>query len=245
MGITYNPRTITDGLVLCLDAGNPKSYPGSGTTWTDLSGNGNNGTLVNGPTYSSSNGGNFNFDETGTNEYVSTSISNFFTSYSQQITMEAWVYIPSSATWSNGYYGNIFTRGNFSGSHGLWRSSTNNRVLFYCRQLDPFDAQNSFADISRDTWYQLVGVWDAGTKIYVNGELIDSDSASFTGETQNNENEAYGGWGSFKIGQNSGAAGAGGNYFTGNQAAHKIYNRALTPQEIKQNFNATRSRFSI
>jgi hypothetical protein len=40
MGIAYNPRTITDGLVLCLDAANSKSYPGSGTTWTDLSGNG-------------------------------------------------------------------------------------------------------------------------------------------------------------------------------------------------------------
>jgi hypothetical protein len=44
MAISYNPRTITDGLVLCLDAGNSKSYPGSGTTWTDLSGNGNTGT---------------------------------------------------------------------------------------------------------------------------------------------------------------------------------------------------------
>jgi hypothetical protein len=45
MAISYNPRIVTDGLVLALDAGNPKSYPGSGTTWTDLSGNGNNGTL--------------------------------------------------------------------------------------------------------------------------------------------------------------------------------------------------------
>jgi hypothetical protein len=62
MGIAYNPRTITDGLVLCLDAANPKSYPGSGTTWTDLSGNGNNGTLVNGVGYSGDNlGGNISF----------------------------------------------------------------------------------------------------------------------------------------------------------------------------------------
>ena len=45
MGIAYNPRIVTDGLVLALDAGNTKSYPGSGTTWTDLSGQGNNGTL--------------------------------------------------------------------------------------------------------------------------------------------------------------------------------------------------------
>jgi hypothetical protein len=59
---------VTDGLVLHLDAGNPASYPGSGTTWTDLSGNNNNGTLINGPTYSSDNGGSIVFD--GVNDYV-------------------------------------------------------------------------------------------------------------------------------------------------------------------------------
>ena len=53
MALAHSPRIITDGLVLCLDAGNTKSYPGSGTAWSDLSGQGNNGTLTNGPTYSS------------------------------------------------------------------------------------------------------------------------------------------------------------------------------------------------
>ena len=53
---------ITSGLILNLDAGNVASYPGSGTTWTDLSGNGNNGTLINGPTFNSSNGGSILFD---------------------------------------------------------------------------------------------------------------------------------------------------------------------------------------
>jgi uncharacterized delta-60 repeat protein len=67
MGISYNPRIVTDGLVLALDAANPKSYPGSGTTWTDLSGNGNTGTLTNGPTYSSANGGSIAFD--GVDDY--------------------------------------------------------------------------------------------------------------------------------------------------------------------------------
>jgi len=68
MSVNYNPRTVTDGLVLCLDAGNRKSYPGSGTVWTDLSGRGNTGTLTNGPTYSSANGGSIVFD--GSNDYV-------------------------------------------------------------------------------------------------------------------------------------------------------------------------------
>ena len=71
MAINYSPKIIRDGLVLCLDAANPKSYPGTGTAWTDLSGSGNNGTLVNGPVYSSANGGSIDFD--GSNDYSSLS----------------------------------------------------------------------------------------------------------------------------------------------------------------------------
>ena len=58
----YMPDIVRDGLVLNLDAGEPSSYPGTGTAWTDLSGNGNTGTLTNGPTYSSANGGSIVFD---------------------------------------------------------------------------------------------------------------------------------------------------------------------------------------
>ena len=237
MGIGYGPRVVTDGLVLALDAGDTNSYPGSGTTWSDLSGQGNNGTLTNmdGANLDSANGGSFTFD--GTNEYVSANITSFFTSYSQQITMEAWVYIPTSATWSNGYYGNIFTRGYYDGSHGLWRTPNNNQVAFYCRQAVTFAAVASLATITRDTWYQLVGVWTgSGTQLYVNGELVDSDSGSL-GDTENNV--------PFEIGRNTAASGAGGNFFTGNQAGCKIYNRALTASEIQQNFNALRGRFGI
>ena len=53
MATSYSPKIITDGLVLCLDAGDGKSYSGSGTAWTDRSGNDNHGTLVNGPTFNS------------------------------------------------------------------------------------------------------------------------------------------------------------------------------------------------
>jgi hypothetical protein len=68
MALAHSPQISLNGLVLCLDAGNSKSYPGSGTVWTDLSGRGNTGTLTNGPTFNSDNGGSIVFD--GTNDYI-------------------------------------------------------------------------------------------------------------------------------------------------------------------------------
>ena len=67
MALHHSPRIVTSGLVLALDAADRNSYPGSGTTWTDLSGNANNGTLTNGPTFNSANGGSIVFD--GTNDF--------------------------------------------------------------------------------------------------------------------------------------------------------------------------------
>ena len=68
MGLTHSPRIVTDGLVLCLDAANAQSYPGTGTTWTDRSTSGNNETLTNGPTFDSANRGAIVFD--GSNDRV-------------------------------------------------------------------------------------------------------------------------------------------------------------------------------
>src|SRR5210317_1199914 len=75
MALAHSPKIVTDGLVLCLDAGNTKSYPGSGTTWTDLSGNGNNGSLVNGVGYNSGNLGSLSFD--GVNDKVTINASSY------------------------------------------------------------------------------------------------------------------------------------------------------------------------
>ena len=73
MGINYNPKIVTDGLVLCYDAANDRSYPNTGTTWTDLAGS-NNGTLTNGPTFDTTNGGSIVFD--GTNDRISIPIGD-------------------------------------------------------------------------------------------------------------------------------------------------------------------------
>ena len=97
MAAASGPNVVEDALVLALDAGNTKSYPGSGTTWTDTVG-GNTGTLTNGPTYNPDNGGAIVFD--GTNDYVTIPDSEDLEFGSGDFTIEAYIYptgVPSSA----------------------------------------------------------------------------------------------------------------------------------------------------
>jgi len=108
MGLTHSPSITTDGLVLCLDAGNVRSYPKSGTVWSDLSGNGNDGTLINGPTFSSSNCGSLAFD--AVNDYVN--VGNMGITV-QTYTVLGWIYKTTTfvnngaAIISGGYGGDI------------------------------------------------------------------------------------------------------------------------------------------
>jgi formylglycine-generating enzyme required for sulfatase activity len=96
---TISSGIVTDGLVLWLDAGITSSYPTSGTTWTDLSGNKNNGTLTNGPTYNNSNGGNIVFD--GVNDFVILPPNTFGDIGSQDFSVEFWII--KTGTNSNDY----------------------------------------------------------------------------------------------------------------------------------------------
>ena len=90
MALFHSPSIVTSGLVMYLDAANIKSYSGAGTSWTDLSGNGNNGVLTNGPTYSAANGGGIVFD--GVNDLVACPVI----AGSPNVTISAWVYRTSS-----------------------------------------------------------------------------------------------------------------------------------------------------
>ena len=125
MGLSHSPKIVTNGLVLCLDAGNTKSYPGSGTAWNNLSSTSNNGTLTNGPTYDSTNGGSLIFD--GTNDYIqSGSFSNLLTA---DITVETWIYLTAA---SSDWVRIIGTGGNGGNrTFGLWYSSSST-LLWQC-----------------------------------------------------------------------------------------------------------------
>ena len=229
---TTYPKIVTDGLVLNLDAGQQNSYPGSGTTWTDLSGRGNTGTLTNGPTYSSANGGSIVFD--GVDDYVDlTSTIQFDTS---DFSICGWFRSNSGNTsfkqiWNSGYAG-----GNPDVEIGLL--TITNTLYFYIRGSGGGgDIVNTSYSVDDNVWrYFSVTKTSSLISLYVNGSLIGSTSGSFTSDVDSAGVIP-------RIG--NGLNNINNRFFKGSIPQVSIYNRALTAAEVSQNFNALRSRYGI
>ena len=238
MAIFYNPRIVTDSLVLALDAANTKSYPGSGTAWTDLSGRGNTGTLTNGPTYSTENGGSIVFD--GTNDWVDLGTATSL-GFSSVRTISCWVKVSAIASqgtvlgmWD--LVGGVNQRTfalyvDFSTSKfvSIWSpDGVNDGTVLY-------DTTN----VQLNTWYNLVCIFRSGVReLWKNGVLVSSLSQATT-YTSASTNRL--GMGAIP-GRSSDTPGG---FLNGNVANTQIYNRALSATEISQNFNALRSRYGI
>ena len=220
------PRIVTDGLVLNLDAGRQNSYGGSGTTWRDLSGRGNNGTLVNTPTYSSSNGGSFNF--IGTNQYITVPASTDWNFGLNNFAIDLWIY-PTSYSSGNPTILQIPPY-NSSSPSGilLYLTSGGNLSLYTNTQY----SSNVIAPLNR--WTHCVYTRLSGILNYYAQTVAGSTANLSTFSITNSQ--------SLKIGAdlqyNT-------DYFRGNISAVKIYNRALSAAEISQNFQATRGRYGI
>ena len=219
MGFYRGPYTVTDGLVLCLDAANSKSYPGTGTTWGDLSGNGNNGTLVNSPTYSSANGGTFNFDET--NDYVL--VNNTAILPTAAYTKIA-VFRPESST------SNIISGGS-DGQHAFWMGGTS--TTLQAGHNGNWDTVTySPGDMLNQWWIGAVTFNTVtGWVLYLNGQQVNTNASTTT----------FVGGNVVRIAAYNNAS----NLFDGDIAIAMIYNRVLSAQEILQNYNATKSRFGL
>jgi hypothetical protein len=228
-----SPPIVTSGLVLNLDAANTKSYPRSGTIWRDLSGNNNSGSLINGPTFSSQNGGSIVFD--GTNDYVSVPVSMTLSSH----TIISWVY--------------------FNSLNKDWipiiefQSGSSNRAHYYVQgDLNPFQIRgfganwtpDSFIDnstwvnsnlttVQSNKWYMLTGRLDGSLgDTYINTE---KSKATKTGISYNN------------IGMTAifNARTLNSLYNSGIVGSILVYSRALSDTEIQQNYNAQKSRFNL
>ena len=228
MGAAAGPDIIENGLVLCLDAGNKDSYPSAGTAWTDLAGS-NNGTLTNGPTFNSANGGSIVFD--GTNDEVQLSGTNLSLN---QMTISCWNY--STNYNQNGFMFEKTTNGNVNTQYSLFFNN-NNTIYFRTANLTSYDTtlNTNTGGVLNNQWNNVVAVYDGAFKhIYINGILKLSVGCSGT-VLQNNTGIAL-------IGRH----GIPSNYaFNGRIAQTQIYNRALTPAEILQNYNATKGRFLL
>jgi len=219
MALAHSPRIITDGLVLCLDAGNTKSYPGSGTTWTDLSGNGNNGTLENGVGFDGSNGGSLSFD--GVNDRVS--VTNTIPSLSN-FTIELFM---KTSTLDNSQ--DIF----FDQFSSLRFEIVNNKYRIHLGNGSSwaFTDHVGSTTLSLNTWHQTVWTWNGSSSIlYLNGNQ----------DSLRTYSSASSGTGVITLGQHTPNTF---NNWNGNIGNVKIYNRALIASEIQQNYNALKSRF--
>lgn len=227
MALSHSPRIITDGLVLCLDAANSKSYPGSGTTWTDLSGNGNNGTLINGVGYDSSSGGSLVFD--GVDDYA----SGVITLGTTNVSVNCWVNI---STTSN--KGAFFKIGGGATGYALGvgnntMDNNGNEIIGLFPGVRWFDTNTNYGT----GWKYATLVLNSSSvpSIYLNSVLI----GSYSGTNPNTPTGFY------YVGRNFGDEPGGARAFNGNIAKVSIYNRALTSQEIQQNYLATKSRFGL
>ena len=238
MGIAYNPRIVTDGLVLALDAGNTKSYPGSGTTWTDLSGNGNNGSLVNGVGFDGDNGGSLSFD--GVDDKVTINASSYTNLSSGNFTISSWFYIPTSVDTTNLYYW-LIAIGTSAGSSGtwylrVWRSGIAPGCLFTrINNVVLLGTDGNLNASYPGDYYKASGRWtyftfveNSGTSYYyMNG--VQTGSASTPTIPSGNNYITIGGVG-----------GVPNNRFSN----FSLYNRALTASEVQQNYNALKGRYT-
>jgi hypothetical protein len=229
MSFVHSPKIVTDGLVLALDAGNTKSYPGSGTTWFDKSGNANNGTLTNGPTFSSANGGSIVFD--GVDDFASTPNTITLT----QATFISWVNQNGS---QSTYTGILLSRISDATATGLGSSygitPTTNQLGYLWNGAVNTYAWNSGLIIPTSAWCMVaISVSSTSATAYL------CQSSGITSATNTVSHSSVSN--KFDVGRDP----YGGRFFKGNIAQSLIYNRALSAAEVQQNFNALRGRFGI
>jgi len=215
---------VTTGLVLNLDAGNPASYPGTGTTWTDLSGNGNNGTLagIPNPSYSATNGGSLSFPHAG---YVTLGDPASLRFGTGNFTIEFWLRINSLA-----YGGNdsitFFSKGS-AVLEGFWTQQT---LSTWLSGVNTFYGTNNW---NINTWYHITlskvsGVYTIYRNSISYGQVTNTSNISSTGVA----------W--WIGGRTDGALN-----WDGLISIARMYNVGLTATEISQNFNALRGRYGI
>lgn len=226
MAISRGPRIVKDGLVLALDAADRNSYPGSGNTWYDLSGNNKNFTIYNNPSFLQQNGGLLQFD-TSFNTYIHINDAEMAT-HLEYFTFSATVY-PTNSTFM------LFCRGG-GGYAFTTRSTTMRYTNFGVRDNDLTIGAFNTNQLNHLTWRINGGIYEN----FINGIKISSKDISADSKSQSDYNDVVIGMVTNTADQIRSGVG-----FTGNLYNLKYYNRALSDAEIQQNYNTTKGRFNL
>lgn len=231
MALSHSPSIVTNGLVFCLDAGNTKSYVGSGTTWRDISTTRNNGTLVNTPTYSSTSGGYLGFASASSQYATATDLGSLTRWTVETIVRFTAAYNTKVA---------MVVGNQYNGASSLnFTIGTNNAPTNYNIAVGFFDgAWRSTTGVAyaQNTWIHIIGTYDGSVvRQFTNGTQV--DSLNYVGTPSSG--------GEIRINRRWDDIVSSGNLFDTNIAMVRIYNRTLTASEISQNFNALRGRFGI
>ena len=223
MGLGHSPSIVMDGLVFSVDAGNSRCYSGNGSSAFGLV-SGIGGTLINGVGFTSSNNGSFIFD--GANDYINVG-NNSALGITNNITIITYFkYTSFDKQWQS-----IVVKGD--NSYRLHRYSVTNQISFGINQAGGQDNPTTTNFIS-NRWYFLAATFSLpDVKLYVNG-VLDATS-TYSTPIANSSYDLY-------IGENAQQPI---RFFNGNISQVLIYNRALTAQEIRQNFNATKKRYGL
>jgi hypothetical protein len=236
VGNWRGPNIVKDGLVLYLDAGSPNSYINgiSGISWKDISGNSNNGTLTNGPTFNSANGGSIVFD--GTNDYVNLNTTLNFSNYNTSgFTISFWIKVNSTIQ-TNKY---LFSKLNNAGTDNQFSivyGYVSNTYELYGAAVNGVSQNirtNSQISVNDTNWHNLTYSVGATTTGYLDNIVKFTNtyvSLTYVSSSNNNYLTTFD---------------TAGRHLNSNIATMYLYNRILTSQEVTQNYNATKTRFGL
>ena len=222
MGTKYNPSAARNGLLICVDPANISSYSGSGITARGLV-SGIGATLVNGIGFSSSNSGIFILD--GSNDYINGNVTSF--NLTGDLSAEIWFNLSATA----GDWVRVIGKGDVSNrTFGFWYNNTEQCFLFQRYGTSNNVSSTYSITVQTNTWYHVLVTSNGSThKLYLNGADVQTQTGSgpFLSSTS-----------TLKVGY-----GEPHTYHNGRIGLYRIYNRALTAQEVLQNYNATKKRY--
>ena len=235
MAFSYSPKIVTDGLVLYLDAANPYSYPGSGTTWNDISRSQLSGSLINGPTFDSGNAGSIVFD--GVDDYATISNSSTSLTFSNiEFSVFCWVYVTSFNQFSTFIGKCDATSVRKEWSLQVSRQSTFKPAFIATDNTSTWTIElNSPNTLNFNQWYNI-GISRIGSRfdLYINGTSVANTTNNITILSN------------FLDVEISRLVNDSAYDFSGRISNILIYkNKGLLSSEVLQNYNATKGRFGL